>query len=141
MGEINDSSPTLVRVHAEHRLADTLGLGNAQRSIYGALKRIAAEQRGVFVYLRHPRKGFLRDQVQSLTDSQPPRTTMNLREHGVGVQILRALGINKIKLLTNTQRDVPGLNAFELEIVERVPFSTTEKTPLHSVETLLQRHS
>ncbi len=133
IGDLSANVPTLVRVHAEHRLADTLGLGAAQRSIFGALKRIATEERGVFVYLRHPRKGFLRDQVLSLVSSKSPHTVMNLREHGVGVQILRALGVNKIRLLTNSQRDVPGLSAFDIEIIERVPFSIAEKSPLHSL--------
>lgn len=48
-----------------------------------------------------------------------------LREYGVGVQILRQLGVSKLRLLTNSKRPLPGLEAFGVEVVESVPLSVS----------------
>lgn len=55
----------------------------------------------------------------SVAGSMPPA----LREYGVGVQILRQLGVSKLRLLTNSKRPLPGLEAFGVEVVEHVPLS------------------
>lgn len=133
--------PVLVRVQAEYRLGD-LGLTphDGLERMHLALRGIAAAGRGVFVYIRHPRTGALRRQAVELaqlprnekqrndTSLFLPPAEMALREHGVGAQILHALGVRRAILLTGTQRALPGLDAFGIEIVSRQPFSTESST-------------
>lgn len=138
-GEINQLGPDgaqvpiLVRVQAEQQLSDLLGLAphDGAHRMHGALNMIDAAGRGVFVYIRHPRSGSLRTAVSGRQSGPTPHPLppvaiappeMDLREHGVGAQILHALGVRRAVLLTNTVRALPGLDAFDLEIVRREPF-------------------
>lgn len=123
-----ESKAVLVRVQSEHRIGDLLGLKQllTRSTIQKALKRIDEEGRGVFVYVRHPRKGLLAKQVSELENPVPTPMSAQLREFGVGAQILSNLGIEKLRLLTNSDRDIHGLGAFHLEVVERVSFSKKE---------------
>jgi 3,4-dihydroxy 2-butanone 4-phosphate synthase/GTP cyclohydrolase II len=113
-------------MQAENRLGDLLGLqpggGKPRQSILEALKTIDRAGRGVFVYLRHPRKNLLQQELAAASNPDTPRTQMALREYGMGIQILKQLGVKRISLLSNSNRDIPGIGAFELEIVERIPF-------------------
>lgn len=111
-GEIS-SEPTLVRVHAENVVKDIFHPeeGNGSDSIGLAMKRIAEEGSGAIVYIRRPGGGL----VHSSEDKK-----MSLREYGIGAQILSAIGLQKIRLLSQTSRNVIALDGYGLEIVETV---------------------
>lgn len=147
--------PILVRVQAEQQLSDLLGLAphDGSERMQGALQAIARAGRGVFVYIRHPRSGSLRLALSEWRPDGPagairtyesshemslraglaslpaPPPEMALREHGVGAQILHALGVRRAVLMTNTARPLPGLEAFDLEIVRREPFPSPSDEP------------
>ncbi len=109
--------PVLTRVQAEHRMSDLLGSHElrSRKRMHAALQQISATGRGVFIYVRHPRQGTLREQTG---DGKPaPSLASEIREHGIGAQILRELGVKRIQLLSNVTRDIAGINAFQLEIV------------------------
>ncbi len=111
-GEIS-SAPTLVRVHAENVVKDIFHPegSEGEDSIGLAMKRIAAEGSGAIVYIRRPGGG--------LVDSAEDKT-MGLREYGIGAQILSAIGLKKIRLLSSTSRHVIALDGYGLEIVETI---------------------
>ncbi|GJQ30774.1 MAG: riboflavin biosynthesis protein RibBA [Phycisphaerae bacterium] len=142
---VESPHPTLVRMHRRHLLGDVFDdldsssdgpTGNVLRA---AMRAIQREGRGALVYLRtsHTTPGPSADLETSLQtirgtrhDVDRPDLTglagqnaipMPQREFGIGGQILRALGLRKLRLLTNSSRSMPGLEAFGLEIVERVP--------------------
>lgn len=144
--------PVLVRVQAENLVGDLLGSAESatRQQIGGALRAIAAAGEGVFVYVRHPRQGLLAQQLDKIAAERPEFARKNaapahlqsssiqenlpglqrapvLREYGVGAQILASLGIQKIRLLTNSDRDIGGLDAFGLTIIERVNFDLPER--------------
>jgi 3,4-dihydroxy 2-butanone 4-phosphate synthase/GTP cyclohydrolase II len=135
-GDISPHEPTLVRTHAEYLPGDVFRF--AQRNTGGvlrsAMRAIAAEGKGVILYLRREEHG-----VDLLTgsDGQSPSTTSHpstspdsrlrdFRDYGIGAQILRDLGVGKIRLLTNHPRRLVSLPGYGLEIVERVPLELEE---------------
>ncbi len=122
--------PVLVRVHTEYFLGDTLGSlrSDSRRQLETALKIIEHQGQGVVVYLTHQKSLSLADQVKNyaLEDRGLNRKSVwlpssELRNYGIGAQILRELGVRQMRLLTNTPRKIGGLKGFGLEIVERVP--------------------
>ena len=138
VGEVDDkgvvresTDPTLVRVHRRDLLGDIFGVSDSgpatDRSLRASMQAIQKEGRGAIVYLRptgvgdglsqrlqRPVGGS--DQEDSPAQSLPPA----MLEYGVGSQILRALGLSKIRLLTASETAYPQLEAFGLEIVERL---------------------
>ncbi len=116
LGEI-DGEPTLARVHAENVLNDIFHpAGPEGRDAVGAaLKAIAAEGKGALVYIRRPGGG-----LPSADKAVGGARSMSLREYGIGAQILSQLGLRKIRLLSQTTRNVVGLDGYDLEIVEQV---------------------
>lgn len=141
---IEQDSPTLVRMHRRNLLGDIFSHhpdGSEHASAHdlrAAMQAIQREGRGAIVYLRP--EGVGDDFVQRLTaiarprkaDSDDPDLTrpssiagnaipMHQREFGIGGQILRELGISRLRLLTNRPKELPGLDAFGLEIDEHVP--------------------
>ncbi|EKE69983.1 MULTISPECIES: 3,4-dihydroxy-2-butanone-4-phosphate synthase [Roseobacteraceae] len=106
-GDITTPAPVLTRMHALNPLEDVLGIGKTSREIEGAMDVIAAEGRGVVVLLRDLT-------MKVLEDEASPHT---LRQYGIGAQILAALGLHDLILVTdNPQPKVPGLEAFGLTI-------------------------
>ncbi len=129
-GEWNESDPVLVRVHSSSETGDILGtlLEDYGTQINTALKTIAEEGRGAFVYLRQSDKGSLLAKLnhyKQLNDEGQVEkfelhSPMGKKDFGVGAQILRDLGISKIRLLTNHPRPRTGLIGYGLEVVENI---------------------
>ena len=132
------ASPTLVRMHRRHLLGDVFAEVNGSMQSSGdmlrdSLRLIAKEGRGAVVYLRTQMPDEPEDDLEALLQTPrrladaPPHASSTAgqasrtqRDFGVGGQILRDLGLSKLRLITNSARDLPGLDAFGLEIVERV---------------------
>ncbi|MBC7771601.1 MAG: 3,4-dihydroxy-2-butanone-4-phosphate synthase [Pyrinomonadaceae bacterium] len=144
---IQHDAPVLVRMHRRNLLGDIFGDldsasdGSTGDTLRAAMREIQKEGRGAVIYLRPESVGDgLRERLQSirrgsldtgadLPDLRRPdglagnAVPMHLREFGIGGQILRNLGVHKMRLLTNSKTDLPGLEAFGLQIVERVPIT------------------
>ena len=121
-GHPGKQNSTLVRVHSMSRTGDMLGLifGNTGTEIDKALSLIAEEGNGVFLLMRHSE---LSDNVLDVLKSfagQDGTSNSEQRDIGVGAQILRELGISKMKLMSNNTISRVGLIGFGLEIVENV---------------------
>lgn len=113
--------PTLVRVQSENLLSDVFRQKGTegQHAVAASLEAIAREGAGVMLYMEHAQGGA--DVIRRL-DPQPDEAGpgMGFRDYGIGAQILGALGLRKIRLLTNKPRKVVGLEGYSLEIVEQV---------------------
>ena len=133
MGEIDDR-PTLVRMHSQCFTGDTLGSYRCDcgPQLKTAMKMIADEGRGVIVYLHQEGRGIgLKNKLLAYALQEQGRDTVeaneelgfkaDLREYGIGAQILVDLGVRRLRLMTNNPRKIVGLEAFHLEMVERVP--------------------
>ena len=134
MGDINPNEPALTRVHSECVTGDVFGSMRCDcgEQVDLALQQIAAEGSGVFLYMRQEGRGVgLHNKLRAyaLQDSGLDTVEANarigfppdLRDYGIGAQILVDLGVRKLKLMTNNPRKIVGLDAFGLELVERVP--------------------
>jgi 3,4-dihydroxy 2-butanone 4-phosphate synthase/GTP cyclohydrolase II len=120
LGDLSPA-PTVVRVQGENLLSDVFRLNGADgyRTVTASLELIARSGRGVLLYMEHAQGGA--DVIRRL-DAKPGEGPgpMGFRDYGVGAQILRALGLRQIRLLTNNPRKVVGLEGYGLEIVEQV---------------------
>lgn len=124
-GEIKKDHPTLVRVHVDNFTRDFMStLQRKGSSVCESLKLIDKEESGAFVLLRgNNRTTALTQELQALMgleDIRPATPLMDERDYGIGAQILREIGANKIRLLTNKPEKKVGLKAFDIEIVEIV---------------------
>ena len=129
MGKISARSSTLVRVQTADVLRDALGLETVkgrQRSVDQALKAIAAKGSGALLYME-PRRAELQKTKRSkpepndLESLSSPK--MDFRDYGIGAQVLVALGIKKLSLLSRDRRKVVGLEGYGLEIADYVLLS------------------
>ena len=116
-GDIRADSETLVRVHEPVSLIDTLDMGGAVHaySVPAALKIIAEAGSGVLVLLHRPESSDELAARALATDVAPPVRKFDLRNYGTGAQILRDLGVSKMKLLA-TPRKMPAMDGFGLEV-------------------------
>jgi 3,4-dihydroxy 2-butanone 4-phosphate synthase / GTP cyclohydrolase II len=145
----NDGTPPLVRVHSHCLTGDVLGssLCDCREMLEGSLEAIAAEGRGVFVYLHHTGRGF---RIDSRTEEGAtlPQIILHQREQverdpgvqrviqhesGIGAQILKDLGLMRIRVLTNMPRKVVALKGYGIEIAEQVPLRIRPATKSHQV--------
>ncbi len=134
MGDVRTEEPVPVRVHTENVTCDMFGslIDDTGFQLHAALERIAAEGRGVVLYLRqrqnnldlvHQLRTYQLMQEEGLSKDEASVQTGygSDRDYGVGAQILHELGLRRILLLTNHPPKVSALEGFELEIVGSLP--------------------
>lgn len=125
-GDIAGEDAVLVRVHAENLLGDVVGGSevDTRAVLYEAMRRIAAEGRGVLLYFRRYESGgtSLGRELAAIADGRPPeRSAMDDRDYGIGAQILADLGVTTMRLLTNRSVRRHGIEGYGLRIVDEVP--------------------
>ena len=136
LGELAGDSPPLVRVHSECLTGDVFGSMRCDcgDQLNAALARIADEGRGVVLYMRQEGRGIglanklrsyeLQDQGLDTVDANRHLGfAADLRDYGVGAQILRELGITNLRLLTNNPKKTAGFRAYGLKVVEQLPLA------------------
>jgi len=128
-GDISDDKPVLVRMHALNVLEDVLGdlVSGKQHQLQSAMQMIGDERRGVVVLIREPHRNSLSNRVR-VKLGEPQIVTNDehgneLRDYGVGAQILLDLGISKMVLLSDTQKTIVGLEGFGIEVIDQRPIS------------------
>jgi 3,4-dihydroxy 2-butanone 4-phosphate synthase/GTP cyclohydrolase II len=120
-GRIDAETPAMVRVHAINVLDDVLGDQGSGKAgeLHRAMELIGAHGCGVVVLVREPRPTSLSELVRAQLEGRP--SVSELRDYGVGAQILLDLGVRRMILLSNTRRCIVGLDGYGLAVVEQRP--------------------
>ena len=117
-GDLTAPGPVLVRMHGVDLFGDLLG-GRGKHALHTAMQMISDEGRGAVVILREMQKTTLSERLAKLEDGAAPPA--QLRDYGIGAQILLDLGVRDMVLLSNTTRTLIGLDGYGLNIVDTRP--------------------
>ena len=148
-GDISDADGVLVRLHSECLTGDVFGSERCDcgDQIRQSLRLIDQEGKGILIYMHQEGRGIgLTNKIKAYALQDQGRDTVeanlelgfkeDLRDYGIGAQILRDLGVRKLRLLTNNPRKIVGLEGYGLQVSERVPLEVMPRdTNIHYLRT------
>jgi 3,4-dihydroxy 2-butanone 4-phosphate synthase/GTP cyclohydrolase II len=134
MGDVSDGKPVLTRVHSECLTGDVFGSLRCDcgEQLNEALVKIAEEGRGILLYMRQEGRGIgLMNKLRAYHLQEAGMDTVeanealgfapDLRDYGIGAEILADLGVKKLRLMTNNPKKISGIDGFGLKVIERIP--------------------